>query len=77
MSKRAEYIKTHYSLRPLADTLLPKRQGWQAIAYKRDGRTIDDQIVGLDRSEVCREARCRWGHFNFEDEARAFGEIFR
>lgn len=70
-SKRAEYIRTHYALRPVGEI------GWEAVAFRSDGRTPYASFVRETREEVCRLARCHWGHFNFNDEAQAFGEIFR
>ena len=60
--KRIAYIKSNYSL-TLVDGI------WVA-------KSPYSEIKGADHVRVRFEARCRWGHFNFEDEARAFAEIF-
>lgn len=65
MSYRAEYIRRHYSL-TCEDGVWVARMG--------GGFSV---ISGPDRERVVREARCRWGHFNFQDEVDAFNEIFR
>jgi len=61
-NNRAAYIRAHYAL---------SQSGAQWVAASGT-----DTISGADRADVCRLARCRWGHFNFRDEARAFNEIF-
>ena len=62
MNKRRDYIKHNYSLRETAG-------GW--IAKSPYG-----EISSRNRCETIRRARRNWGHFNFEDEAEAFGKIF-
>lgn len=75
MTNRAKWVKDHYELATIDG-------GFEARSYgldPQDGRRpeIADRIAGADRAEVCRAARCRWGHFNFTDEAEAFSRIFR
>jgi len=60
--QRVKYIRANYSLREGAEG------GWIA--------TGPSMICGFDRAAVIRLARAKWGHFNFEDEAEAFDEIF-
>jgi hypothetical protein len=74
---RARYIREHYRLEQTGGV-------WRAVSehggvHAQTGKTWHsrDVIEGPDRGEVTRQARCRWGHFNFEDEAQAFAEIFR
>ena len=66
MTKRAEYIRENYTLTFDGE--------WVATNYFRG--SVFAEIRGADRADVCRKARCRWGHFNFADEARAFDKIF-
>lgn len=70
LSPRAAYVYVNYTL-----TQFPDGQ-WEALAvgctWSRKHR-----ITGPDKSAVCSEFRRHWGHFNFEDEAQAFSEIFR
>lgn len=59
---RADYIRHNYRLEQTPS-------GWRASSPI-------GTLEHADRERVVREARARWGHFNFADEARAFGEIF-
>lgn len=67
-AERAQYIRDNYFLRETGE-------GFEAVAMYRGA--VVSRYSGPDRREVCRLARLNWGHFNFEDEARAFAEIFR
>lgn len=69
MSKRAEWIKAHYSLKQADEGW------WEAISLNADG-TIRTKLSGSSRDAACRLARVWWGHFNLADEAEAFNEIF-
>jgi len=71
MSKRSDYIHANYSL-SCAAGIWTARSPYDEI----DGPGFGP-ISGPNRAEVVREARCRWGHFNFDDEARAFDAIFK
>jgi hypothetical protein len=62
-SRRAAYIRQSFSLRCEAGVWVA-RSAW--------GSSISSD----DLAAVVSQARRRWGHFNFEDEARAFAEIF-
>jgi len=62
MSKRADYVRKAYTLR---------FENGQWVA-----RSPFVTIASHDRAEVVRKARANFGHFNFEDEARAFNETF-
>lgn len=62
-NERQRYIRTNYSLTQAPDGT------WVA-------RCPYSTIKGADRAAVVRKARCEWGHFNFDDEAEAFAEIF-
>lgn len=64
---RAQYILNNYRLEQTAE-------GWRAVSLYQ-GR-VYSTIERSTREETCRKARCEWGHFNFEDEARAFATIF-
>jgi len=68
ISRRAESIRKAFSLRTTAT-------GYEAL-WKRPDGSIFAAITGSSRAVVIRNARCNWGHFNFEDEAEAFAEIF-
>jgi hypothetical protein len=75
-STRAKYVREHYRLERTPD-------GWRAVSEhgginSQTGEPWSSytEITGPDRDKVVREARCRWGHFNFEDEARAFNAVF-
>lgn len=68
MSDRAAYIRANYSLEQTAT-------GWRAVSLYQ-GRVFSE-IVAASRETVTHNARCRWGHFNYSDECRAFDEIFR
>ena len=67
MSEREQYIRDNYSLTPTAD-------GWRA--ENRYKGNVVSAFENKDKAEVIRRARCYWGHFNFEDEGRAFEAIF-
>lgn len=62
MSKRAEYVRKAYTLR---------FENGQWVA-----RGPFTTIAGKDRAWVVRKFRAQCGHFNFDDEARAFDETF-
>lgn len=68
--KRVAYIQSHYAINQTPE-------GWEAVSFKADGVTRDSVHSAATRAEVCRLARCWWGHFNFEDEAEAFSAIFK
>ncbi len=72
MSKRAEWIKAHYQLE---EATFFGEPGWRAVHH--DNRTFISVFYADTREEACRLARLNWGHFNYQDEAEAFGEIFR
>lgn len=61
--RREQYIRANFRLHETS-------QGWRAIYFGVA------QIDGATKKEVVNQARARWGHFNFSDEARAFNEIF-
>lgn len=65
---RQQYILKTFSL---------KQEGnvWVARWANKDG-TDFARIEGADKSRVVYEARCRWGHVNYQDEAEAFATIF-
>jgi hypothetical protein len=75
-ASRAQYIRDTYRLEVT-------KTGWRAV---NDASGINRQtgepwrvfatIEGVDRATVIRKARAHWGHFNFEDECRAFNEVF-
>lgn len=70
LSTRAQWIKANYSLTQQADgQWVAEVKGCEWSEHRR--------IVGADRAKVVREFSCRWGHFNYQDEAAAFYEIFR
>ena len=64
---RVAYIKTHFMLKQVGPDM------WEAIWDHPPGKSV---IIGATKERVCREARAWWGHFNFDDEAIAFAEIF-
>jgi hypothetical protein len=78
MTDRAAYIREHYAL--TSHVVSGQRVLWIATRHHTDRRTgfrkLLATIDGTDRDDVTRRARCEWGHFNFEDEAAAFAEIF-
>lgn len=65
---RQQYILKTFSLTQKDGT-------WVARWANKDG-TDFARIEGADKSRVVNEARCRWGHMNFSDEAIAFATIF-
>lgn len=68
ISPRAVYVHRSYSL-----TQTPA--GWRAEVAGclwSKNRVIE----GADKAAVIGKFRALWGHFNFDDEARAFGQIF-
>jgi hypothetical protein len=67
-NQRIAYIRSHYKLEQVPG-------GWRAQSLRTDG-TVFAEYTRPTRDAVCYTARCQWGHFNFEDEARAFKEIF-
>jgi hypothetical protein len=69
-TNRVTYIRKNYTL-----TQLPGGE-WEARAVGCEWSS-KARIVGSDRTEVCRQFRAYWGHFNYQDEADAFGAIFR
>jgi len=66
-SRRAQYILDNYRLEQTTE-------GWRAVTFFR-GKVLSE-IVHAQKQETIREARSRWGHFNFSDEAEAFASIF-
>jgi hypothetical protein len=68
-SHRAAYISTHYTLGREGDE-------WVARMLSSDGARTVSEFRGADRARVAFEARRHWGHFNYSDEAEAFGKIF-
>lgn len=66
-TKRAESIKANYRFE--------KTQTGYRFTVAGCEWSSKRVIEGADRETVAREARCHWGHFNFEDEARAFAEV--
>lgn len=48
---------------------------WVALWKNLDG-TEFARIEGDNKSQVVSQARCRWGHVNYQDEAEAFATIF-
>ena len=68
------WIREHYELRTIVDA--GQVVGYEAISFALDGKTISDRVRGTCLADVCREARCRWGHFNFRYEAEEFSKIF-
>jgi hypothetical protein len=67
-SKRAQWIKANYRFEKTST-------GYRFTVAGCDWSS-NRVIEGADREAVEHKARCHWGHFNFEDEARAFREIF-
>lgn len=67
-NERIAYIKKHFSL-------TNANGEWIAKYANRDGSTWAESR-GADRSKVIRDARARWGHFNYMDEAETFDAIF-
>ena len=65
---RTQYIEENYSIKQL-----PSGE-WEALNLYQ-GR-VAHRIAGFDRDRVVYEASCRWGHFNFQDEADTFYRIF-
>jgi len=61
-TKRTTYIAKNYSL--------TQRDGLWV------GRSHGSEIVSESKGRVIFEARRQWGHFNYQDEADAFGAIF-
>lgn len=72
--RRRRWIREHYELRTIVDA--SQVRGYEALAFASDGKTVVGRIHGASRDEVCREARGRWGHFNYQSEAEEFGRIF-
>ena len=60
---RREYIRANFSLTQNDDMAWVAESRWT-------------RIVGSDRGAVIAEARRRFGHFNFDDEAEEFSRIF-
>ncbi len=65
---RARYIRDNFSL--------SRQPSGQWVATAKAKGDVDSQFVGDDKEEVCRRARCEWGHMNHQDEADAFDDIF-
>ena len=75
MNRRAQYIRDHYKLERTAD-------GWRAVSNHggiSNGRAwhSHSEITDSNRATLIARVRREWGHFNFEDEAEAFAEVFR
>jgi hypothetical protein len=68
-AERVQYIRDHFKLNETPS-------GWEALWLRPDG-SVFASLRHVERAEVRRLARARWGHFNFDDEAEAFAEIFR
>lgn len=68
-AERVQYIRDHFKLSETPS-------GWEALWLRTDG-SVFASFKHTDRVEVCYQARHRWGHFNWLDEAEAFAEIFR
>lgn len=68
LSPRAAFVLANYSL-----TQTPT--GWRAevAGCLWSAHRV---IEGADKAAVIGKFRAHWGHFNYEDEARAFGQIF-
>lgn len=66
-TRRAQYVLDNYRLEPYEG-------GWRALMSWPGGKW--QVIEGANRTEVVNKARSHWGHFNFQDEAEAFDEIF-
>jgi hypothetical protein len=73
-SHRRKYIREHYSLQ--------QNECNQWVAMMRHQNIVgpvlfveENKIIG-NRNDVVFEARCRWGHFNFDDETEEFDGIF-
>lgn len=73
MTDRRDYIRRTYRLETIVDA--SQVRGYRAVYQRPDG-SVFSSIEGTSRVEVVRIARCRWGHFNFNDEAEAFAEVF-
>jgi hypothetical protein len=65
----ALYVLKNYKLEATAT-------GFKATNLQ-GGYSAPAVFEGADRAEVIHRARCHWGHFNHQDEADAFGEVFR
>ena len=68
ISTRAAYVLANYYFRAIPG-------GFEAVSLFRG--KIFSRFEGPDADALKRLARCQWGHFNFEDESRAFNTIFR
>lgn len=66
---RAEYIKANYTLTQDAVGTWIGRSWFE-------GRCVS-MFADASKSLVVDHCRRHWGHFNYQDEAEAFGEIFR
>lgn len=67
MSNRAAAIKSHFILRATTE-------GFEALWLRPDG-TVFSRYTNTDRAKLVSTVQCQWGHFNYEDEARAFAEV--
>jgi hypothetical protein len=67
-SKRAKWVKANYTFEKTATGYRFEVKGCEWSAHR--------VIEGSNRQSVAYDACCRWGHFNHEDEAIAFREIF-
>lgn len=67
---RAQYIRDTFSLHQDEHSGL-----WVAEWFRADGSLFAAK-QHADRGALIRHVRADWGHFNFDDEARAFAEIF-
>lgn len=68
-TKRALWVLQNYKLEFIAGSWRASVKGCEWSEHR--------VIEGADRAAVVHEFRCRWGHFNHQDEADAFGQIFR
>ena len=68
ISPRALYVHRNHSLTQTAT-------GWRAEVTGCEW-SKDRVVEGPDKAAVISKFRALWGHFNFDDEARAFGQIF-
>lgn len=53
-------------------------EGAPWVAYRRSepGGSVEASIANYDKIECICKARAWWGHFNYDDEMKAFSEIF-
>lgn len=70
-AERIAFIQSNYGFRRLPDGR------WQFTDRFAADRSWDHAVITGAREDVHGEARRRWGHFNFEDECRAFEALFK